>query len=82
MQPGDFRIDDAVEFLGQIVIDFIGFRADACLIISSISRTLKSLKKAAFIQESAAARCKFSLFEFRYEVFALQWAIALSIAAE
>jgi hypothetical protein len=31
MQPGDFRIDDAVEFLVQIVIDFIGLRANACL---------------------------------------------------
>jgi hypothetical protein len=31
MQPGDFRIDDAVEFLVQIVIDFIGLRSDACL---------------------------------------------------
>jgi hypothetical protein len=31
MQPGDFRVDDAVEFLVKIVIDFIGLRANACL---------------------------------------------------
>ena len=31
MQPGDFRIDDATEFLVKIVMDFIGLRANAGL---------------------------------------------------